>query len=118
MNRLRSPSPPYPTGPHARRPLRQVRLASPFLLRSVEPPLEQVESKEILGLRRLGKRIVFDLEDDPHELHDRSADPEYQSRMLEYAQKALSWRLNHDERVLANFRVTGEGLTEFKGPRR
>lgn len=44
--------------------LERVRLASPFLLRSVEPPLQQVEGKHVLGLRRLGKRIVFALEDD------------------------------------------------------
>jgi len=44
--------------------LEKVRLASPFLLRSVDPPLDQAESRKILGLRRLGKRIVFELEDD------------------------------------------------------
>lgn len=43
-----------------------VRLASPFLLRSFEPPLAQVEGRRVLGVRRLGKRIVFDLEDDLH----------------------------------------------------
>ncbi len=44
--------------------LDRVRLASPFLLRSVEPPLQQAEGKCVLGLRRLGKRIVFALEDE------------------------------------------------------
>jgi formamidopyrimidine-DNA glycosylase len=44
--------------------LRRVRLASPFLLRSVEPPLATVEAKEVTGLRRLGKRIVIVLEAD------------------------------------------------------
>ncbi len=44
--------------------LERVRLASPFLLRSVEPPLARVASKRVLGLRRLGKRLVFSLEDD------------------------------------------------------
>ncbi len=44
--------------------LEKVRLASPFLLRSVDPPLDQAENRKILGLRRLGKRIVFELEDD------------------------------------------------------
>src|SRR5687768_17048944 len=46
------------------RPLQKVRLANPFLLRSVEPPIKSVEGKIILGLRRLGKRIVFELDDD------------------------------------------------------
>ena len=44
--------------------LEKVRLASPFLLRSVEPRIDQAENRKVLGLRRLGKRIVFELEDD------------------------------------------------------
>src|SRR5947207_1433896 len=44
------------------RPLEKVRLSSPFLLRSVEPPLEQAEGKTVRGLRRLGKRLVFELD--------------------------------------------------------
>jgi len=44
--------------------LRGVRLVSPFLLRSVDPPLREVHSKRVLGFRRLGKRIVFEIEDD------------------------------------------------------
>jgi formamidopyrimidine-DNA glycosylase len=44
--------------------LERVRLGSPFLLRSVEPPLEATHGKTVLGFRRLGKRIVFCLEDD------------------------------------------------------
>jgi formamidopyrimidine-DNA glycosylase len=39
-----------------------VRLASPFLLRSVDPPLSAVEGRTVLGLRRLGKRIVIEFE--------------------------------------------------------
>ena len=45
-------------------PLRRVRLASPFLVRSVDPPIGEAEGKKVLGLRRLGKRIVLDLEED------------------------------------------------------
>ncbi len=45
-------------------PLERVRLASPFLLRSVDPPLVAVEGKAVTHLRRLGKRIVVGLEDD------------------------------------------------------
>lgn len=44
----------------------KVRLASPFLLRSVEPPIARAEGRQVVGLRRLGKRIVFDLEGDLH----------------------------------------------------
>jgi formamidopyrimidine-DNA glycosylase len=45
-------------------PLENVRLASPFLLRSVDPPLKETFGKRVTGLRRLGKRIVIGLEDD------------------------------------------------------
>jgi formamidopyrimidine-DNA glycosylase len=44
--------------------LEGIRITSPFLLRSVDPPLAEAEGKQVLGLRRLGKRIVFALETD------------------------------------------------------
>ncbi len=47
-------------------PLERVRLGSPFLLRSVRPPLTEAHGREVVGARRLGKRIVFDLEGDLH----------------------------------------------------
>jgi formamidopyrimidine-DNA glycosylase len=37
-----------------------VRLANPFLLRSVDPPLSAVEGRQVIGLRRLGKRVVVE----------------------------------------------------------
>jgi formamidopyrimidine-DNA glycosylase len=43
-------------------PIERVRIVSPFVLRSVNPPLQAVESKRVTALRRLGKRIVFELE--------------------------------------------------------
>jgi formamidopyrimidine-DNA glycosylase len=43
-----------------------LRLASPFLLRTFDPPITTVAGKRVTGLRRFGKRIVFDLEDDLH----------------------------------------------------
>jgi formamidopyrimidine-DNA glycosylase len=42
--------------------LEGVRLASPFLLRSVTPPLGAAAGRRVTGVRRLGKRIVFELE--------------------------------------------------------
>ena len=39
-----------------------VRLASPFLLRSIDPPLSAVEGRAIVGLQRLGKRVVMEAE--------------------------------------------------------
>src|SRR5438552_11973144 len=44
--------------------LQRVRLASPFLLRSVDPPLAEAANRQVIGLRRLGKRIVIGLEGD------------------------------------------------------
>ena len=41
-----------------------IRLASPFLLRSVDPPLSSVVGRSIAALHRLGKRIVFEIEGD------------------------------------------------------
>jgi formamidopyrimidine-DNA glycosylase len=45
-------------------PLLRIAIRSPFVLRSVEPPLSAVEGKQVVGLRRLGKRIVLELEGD------------------------------------------------------
>jgi formamidopyrimidine-DNA glycosylase len=53
---------------HALRPrvvghrIERVRLVSPFLLRSVDPPLDAVEQRRVVDLHRLGKRIVFEAE--------------------------------------------------------
>jgi formamidopyrimidine-DNA glycosylase len=46
------------------RQLTGVRLASPFLLRSVSPPLQAANSKTVRALRRIGKRIAIGLDDD------------------------------------------------------
>src|SRR5882724_10102886 len=45
-------------------PLEHVRLASSFLLRTVQPPLTSADGKKVRELRRIGKRIAFGLEDD------------------------------------------------------
>jgi formamidopyrimidine-DNA glycosylase len=70
----RNSAPPVPELPdvtayveavHARilnAPLLGVRLASPFVLRSVEPPLGAAAGRLVSGVRRLGKRIVIELE--------------------------------------------------------
>ncbi len=44
--------------------LERVRLLTPFLLRSVDPPLSAVAGKRVTALRRIGKRLVIGLEDD------------------------------------------------------
>lgn len=42
------------------RPIVDVRLASPFLLRSIDPPLSWFQGRTVLGVARLGKRIVVE----------------------------------------------------------
>ncbi len=45
-------------------PLQQIRLASPFLLRTVLPPLKDAEGRTVRELRRIGKRIAIGLDGD------------------------------------------------------
>ena len=44
--------------------LEGLRLASPFVLRSIEPTPTEIAGRTVAGLRRIGKRIVFELQDD------------------------------------------------------
>jgi formamidopyrimidine-DNA glycosylase len=46
------------------RPLEGVRLGSPFVLRTADPPLSAVAGLEVQGVERLGKRVVFVLPDE------------------------------------------------------
>jgi formamidopyrimidine-DNA glycosylase len=46
--------------------LERVRLGSPFLLRSIEPPVAEAEGRRVISVRRLGKRIVFGLDNNIH----------------------------------------------------
>src|SRR5256885_11415640 len=45
-------------------PLERVRIAKPFLLRSGDPAISAANGKRVTGVRRMGKRIVLELEDD------------------------------------------------------
>lgn len=45
-------------------PLERVRIPKPFLLRSVDPPISAANGKRVIGVRRIGKRIALELEDD------------------------------------------------------
>src|ERR1700689_868367 len=45
-------------------PLERVRIASVFLLRTVDPPLSSVEGRTVTAIRRIGKRIAIALQDD------------------------------------------------------
>ena len=44
------------------RRLAEIRLNSPFVLRTVAPPLAEAQGRRVVGVRRLGKRIVIALE--------------------------------------------------------
>jgi formamidopyrimidine-DNA glycosylase len=44
------------------KPLEKIRITSPFLLRSFDPPIREAEGKKIKGLRRIGKQIAWELE--------------------------------------------------------
>ncbi len=44
--------------------LEAVRIRSPSLLRTYSPKASAIEGRRVLGLRRIGKRVVFELEDD------------------------------------------------------
>jgi formamidopyrimidine-DNA glycosylase len=46
------------------RKIERVRIASPFVVRSVDPPVRDVEGKMVREIRRIGKRIAIGLDDD------------------------------------------------------
>ena len=53
-----------------------------------------------------------DLEKDPNELVNRATDPDYLPLVLEFAQKMLSWRMQHDEATLTHVTLTDDGPVE------
>ncbi len=53
--------------------------------------------------------LFFDLEEDPDEFQNLAADPAYQGRVLEYAGKMLSWRMEHDDPALTDLHLTRDG---------
>jgi hypothetical protein len=56
--------------------------------------------------------LFFDLEADPGQLVDRAADPAYAPRVLEYAQKMLSWRLHHADRTVTGCSAAPQELVD------
>lgn len=45
-------------------PIEEIRIASPFLLRTAQPPIKEVEGRIVRELRRIGKRIAIGVDDD------------------------------------------------------
>ncbi|MCP4873972.1 MAG: alkaline phosphatase family protein [Gammaproteobacteria bacterium] len=52
--------------------------------------------------------LFFDLQEDPGEFVNQAGNPDYRSLVLEYAQKMLSWKINHADRGLTET-MLGEG---------
>jgi arylsulfatase A-like enzyme len=61
--------------------------------------------------------LFFDLEKDPDEFVNCANDPAYLPLVLEYAQKLLSWRMNHDEQTLTHIALTDDGPVERRAAR-
>jgi arylsulfatase A-like enzyme len=63
--------------------------------------------------------IFFDIDADPAQITNVADDPAYASRVLEYAQRMLAWRMQHTERTLTGMKLTMHaGLVERNAPRR
>ena len=60
--------------------------------------------------------LLFDLENDPGEHENLANNPEYSEILLRYAQKMLSWRMNHDDRKLTETLLHGHGPSVRKSP--
>jgi len=62
--------------------------------------------------------LFFDLQQDPGEFVNQAENPEYQSRMLEYAQKMLTWKINHADRGLTETSLGEGGAVTRRAPLR
>jgi arylsulfatase A-like enzyme len=63
--------------------------------------------------------LFFDLDTDADQIVNRAADPGYAATVLAYAQRMLSWRMQHQERRLTGMKLTQHaGLVERRAPRR
>ncbi len=56
--------------------------------------------------------LLFDMQEDPSEMHNLAQDPAYQGIVLEMAQKMLSWRLLQQEHVLSNLHNGPQGVED------
>lgn len=61
--------------------------------------------------------LFFDLDKDPNEFVNQAQNPAYLSKVLEYTQKMLSWRMNHDEQTLTHLAITDNGVVSRPAPR-
>jgi arylsulfatase A-like enzyme len=61
--------------------------------------------------------LLFDLDDDPTELHDLATQPAYLAIVSDCAQQLLSWRMRHAEQTLTHLALTPDGVVERRSPR-
>jgi arylsulfatase A-like enzyme len=62
--------------------------------------------------------LFFDLRQDPGEFVNQAENPEFQSRVLEYAQKMLTWKINHADRGLTETSLGEGGAVTRRAPLR
>ncbi|HEY5070748.1 MAG TPA: alkaline phosphatase family protein [Caulobacteraceae bacterium] len=61
--------------------------------------------------------LFFDLQADPDEFHDLAGDPAHAALVLAWAQKLLSWRMNHGDETLTHIALTDAGPVFRRSPR-
>lgn len=61
--------------------------------------------------------LFFDLQKDPDEFVNLALDASYMPKVLEYTQKMLSWRMNHDEQTLTHLALTDDGVMARRASR-
>ena len=60
--------------------------------------------------------LLFDLDEDPGELHELAGDPAYLSLRLEMAERLLAWRAEHLDQSLALSQLTERGVSGHVAP--
>ena len=58
--------------------------------------------------------LLFDLENDPHELQNLADDPAHTATLLRLTQKLLSHRMTHSDQTLTGYRATGDGVFGYE----